>query len=625
MAEILDRKDKLSEARLRLVQVLIIIGFAGLVVGLWQIQILHGRRYAALAQANRIRTVPIPAPRGRMYDHEGRLLVGNYPSFTAYLSRDVRPPWRQDLPAIAQGLFVPLASLEAAAQHFQSAPSYEPIPIKQDITIADQDFIAAHHDQFPELETVMSSRRLYPENGYAANVIGYVGEPTPAQVRRLNLRPGAVVGQSGLEAYYNDLLMGRDGERRVVVNSRGQVMGTLSNRPPIAGHDLHLTLDETVQTAAEQALGNRPGAVVALDPRTGAVLALVSRPTFDPNQFVGGVSPQQWQSWATNPEHPLMDKAIQAQLAPGSVFKLVMSVAGLQSGVAENLKVDCTGVYYYHGHPYRCWIYATTHHGHGVLDITQAITHSCDFYFYTLGNMLGIQTIDQYARELGLGQRTGIDLSGEEPGVIPSPAWQMARFHRPWYGGETINVSIGQGSVQVTPIQLARLVGGIAGGGNFPRPHLNADAKNTAGFRVPLSPGTVASIDAGMRGVLGPGGTAPSAHLVGVDFGGKTGTAQTISDAALRKLTGSTSRFTPNAWFVGVSPVGNPQIAVCVLFQRGSEGSYAGRIAARVVQAYWQAEAQESVSAGSQAIAAAAVPPKPKPMEQPRPTEPSKQ
>lgn len=595
MAEILDRKDKLPEGRMRLVQVCILIGFIALVGGLWQLQILNGAKYAELARENRIRIIPIPAPRGRFYDRRGRLLASNYPTFTAYLVREANKHWRSDLPAIAKGLFVPLSDVEAAMDKYASAPAYQPIPIKQDITMADQDFIAAHRDQFPELEPVMASRRLYPKNGYAANLIGYVGEPTPRQVREDNLRPGAVVGQSGLEANYNKLLTGVDGERRVLVNSRGQVMGQLSEQPPIPGHDLHLTIDEDVQTAAEEAMGNRPGAVVALDPRTGAVLALVSRPTFDPNAFVEGVSPQQWHQWITDPEHPLIDKAIQAQLAPGSVFKLVMSVAGLQTGIAENLNVDCTGIFYYYGHPYRCYIYTETHHGHGVLNIAQAITHSCDFYFYTLGAKLGIQTIDQYATELGLGQRTGIDLPHEAAGQIPSPAWQMKRFHRAWYRGETINVSIGQGSVTATPIQLARLVGGIASGGHFARPHLDADAPNAAGFNVPLSSVTVSDILTGMRGVTEPGGTAASAHLVGVSWGGKTGTAQTISDAALRRLTGNTSRFTPNVWFVGVSPLQNPQIAVCVLFQRGYESSYAARIAARVVQAYWLAEAKEGL------------------------------
>lgn len=590
--EILDRNDKLPARRMRLVEVLIVVGFLGLAFGLWQLQILQAAKYAALAQQNRIRTEPIPAPRGRIYDRRGRLLVDNYPSFTAYLQRDSNSGWRKDLAGIAQGLFLNLDDLQGTIANYSSAPIFQPIPIKEDITVADEAFIAAHRDQYPELETVMASRRLYPKNGFAANLIGYVGEPTPRQMAARDLSPGTVVGKSGLEAYYNRQLMGRDGERRVVVDSRGHVMGTLSDTPPVAGHDLHLTLDEDIQMAAETALGDRPGAVIALDPRTGGVLALVSRPTFDPNLFVQGLSNEQWQQWVNDPEHPLLDKAIQAQLAPGSVFKLVMSVAGLQQEIAEKLQVDCEGTFTYYGHVYHCF------HGekHGLLNIQHAITKSCDVYFYTLGSEMGINLIDQYAHGLGLGQRTGIDLPDEARGLVPGPAWKEAHFHQPWYRGETIDVSIGQGALTVTPVQLARLAGGIASGGDFPVPHVNAEDQNTAGFHFPIAAATAATIVAGMRGVVNDGGTAASAHLEGVDFGGKTGTAQTISNQALKTITGSRSRYVDNAWFVGLSPVENPGIAVCVLFERGAMGSNAAQIAARVVQAYWRTQAHPAAA-----------------------------
>lgn len=593
MPQVLDRKDKLPPGRLRLVEWGILAGFLGLVWGLWQLQILQAVRYAMLAQQNRIRTEPIPAPRGRIYDRRGRLLVDNYPSFTAYLLRDGSGNWQADLPQIAQGLFVPLEDLQAQMQHYRAAPIYQPIPIKQDITVADEAFIAAHRDQFPELETIMASRRLYPKNGFAANLIGYVGEPDERQIASGQLRPGAIVGKSGLEAYYNRQLTGVDGERRVMVDSRGRVVGTLSDRPPRPGQDLHLTLDEQVQMAAETALGNRPGAVVALDPRTGGVLAMVSRPTFDPNLFAQGLSAKQWNAWVNDPDRPLLNKAIQAQLAPGSVFKLVMSVAGLQQNVAENKTVDCKGVFYYGGHPFHCWISRRLQGAreHGVLNIQQAITQSCDVYFYTLGSELGIDVIDQYAQALGLGRRTGIDLPQEAKGLVPTPAWKEARYRQPWYKGETIDVAIGQGAVTATPIQLARLAGGIASGGVFPRPHVAEAAADTGGFTVALSPTTVETITAGMQGVVNPGGTAASAHLQGVDFGGKTGTAQTISNQGLKSLGGGSRRaYVDNAWFVGVSPVRNPEIAVCVLFQRGAEGSFAAQIAAQVVQAFYRSQ-----------------------------------
>lgn len=586
--DIIDRKEKLPAGRMQAVQYLLVLGFLGLVVGLWQLQILHAQKYAMLAEQNRVRSEPIPAPRGKIYDRNGQLLVDNYPSFTAYLQRNGRHDWKADFPDIAKGLFLPLDQIEAQVQKYHAAPMYQPIPIKTDITVADQAFIAAHRDQYPELETIMASRRLYPRGGFAANLIGYVGEPSERQMMKQHLAPGAVVGKSGLEQFYNHLLMGTDGERRVLVDSRGRVEGTLSDEAPRAGKDMHLTLDNRLQTAAEVALGDRTGAVVAIDPHTGGILALVSHPTFDPNQFAQGLSTQQWQAWAGNPEHPLLDKAIQAQLAPGSVFKLVLSVAALQENIGETKTVDCTGIFDYYGHPFHCWIWKKYHRGHGVLDITQAITQSCDFYFYNLGAELGIGTIDKFAFALGLGRPTGVDLPGEASGLIPTPQWKEAHYHQPWYRGETISVAIGQGAITVTPIQLARLVGGIASGGHFPRPHLDRDAANTAGFDLPLSPATVQMITAGMRGVVNPGGTAVTAHLDGIDFGGKTGTAQTISNAKLSTISGSRSQYTDNAWFVGVSPVVNPNIAICVLYERGAESSYAAQIAAQVVKAYYE-------------------------------------
>ncbi len=589
--EILDRKDKLPGGRVLLLQYLLLAGFASLVLGLWQLQVLQTGKWSMLARHNRIRTEPIPAPRGRIFDRHGHLLVDNYPSFTAYLLRDTRGRWRADLPGIARGLFIPLANLQAELHHYRAAPIYQPIPIKDDITPADVAFIAAHRDQYPELETIMASRRLYPKNGFAANLIGYVGDPTEAQVASGKVPPGAVVGKSGLEEYYNRLLTGRDGERRVLVDAHGRVVGTLSDRPPVPGHDLVLTLDNTIQLAAEEALGNRPGAVVALNPRTGGVLAMVSRPTFDPNLFAAGVSAAQWHAWVTDPGHPLMNKAIQAQLAPGSVFKLVVATAGLQQGMAENKIVNCQGIYVYGGHTFHCWIYTEKGQVHGPLDVQQAIQHSCDVYFYTLGMEEGISMIDKYAFALGLGRPTGIDLPEEAAGLIPTPAWKERVYHAPWYKGETVSVAIGQGPIMVTPIQLARLAGGIASGGRFPRPHLARDAPDTQGFRFPLLPVTVSTITAGMRGVTEPGGTAASAHIQGVDFGGKTGTAQTISDQKLKTITGSRARYVDNVWFVGVSPVQNPKIAVCVLFQHGAESSYAAQIAAQVVQAYYKEHA----------------------------------
>ncbi|MGH9527208.1 MAG: penicillin-binding protein 2, partial [Terriglobales bacterium] len=499
-----------------------------------------------------------------------------YASFSALLVRQEEPHWRADLPAIAAGLHLPLAPLEDRLRQFRTAPIYQPIVLKEDITPADVAFIDSHRDQFPELETMTISRRLYPSDGYAAQVLGYVGEATPADMARFHVAAGTLVGKSGLEQYYNQWLMGKDGLRRVVVNSRGQVMGHLPGIPPTPGHDLRTTLDGAVQNAAEEAIGDRWGAVVALDPRSGQILAMVSRPTFDANDFTFGISQKEWHGLLTNPGHPLLNKAIQAELAPGSIFKIITALAGLKAGIAQNLVVDCKGGAYFYGRYYKCWVPT----GHGVTRLVKAIAESCDVYFYTLGNELGIDKLANYAKKVGLGRPTGVDLPNEVGGLIPSPAWREQRFHQPWYGGQTVNVAIGQGAIETTPLQIAHTIGGIAIGGTFYRPHLVFNGEVPARdhppdpepskFTFPISAPMLSRIDQGLRGVVSPGGSAASAHLQGVDWGGKTGTAQTVSEATFSRLNGRQQRhFMDNAWFIGLYPVNNPTLAVCVLYQHG--------------------------------------------------------
>lgn len=597
-----ERQDKLPSGRVTLVQFLLLLAFFGLLFGFWQLQILSEQKFEVMAEHNRIRTEPIPAPRGRILDREGRVIVDNYPSFTAYLVRDQAQNLATDLPEIAQGLFLPLDDLQARIEKFHDVPPYVPIAIKEDITPQDVAFIDAHRDQFPELETMMVSRRLYPKDGYGAAMLGYVSEANDSEIQKLGVRPGTMVGQSGLEQYYNNLLMGQDGERRVLVDSRGRVEGELTDRPPKAGQSIRLTIDNDIQMAAEVAMGDRSGAVVALDPRSGEVLAMVSRPTFDPNQFTLGIPPEIWKDLLNNPEHPLMNKAIQAQLAPGSIFKLVMATAGLEQGISEHQMIDCKGGANFYGRYYKCWVSAR-HSSHGLIGIHQAIAESCDVYFYTLGQELGIDTIARYAKGMGLGRKTGIDLPHEMAGLVPSSEWKEKRFHQPWWKGETISVAIGQGATEATPLQLAHTVGGLVMDGVFMRPHLlmpgqapadaYPNAKYPAEFTFPIHPETVSTITAAMRDVVEPGGTAASAHIEGVDYGGKTGTAQTISNEGLKNIKGSRHQYIDNAWFVGVYPLDNPRIVVCVLYQHGVEGYYAGRLAAQVIEAYHEKEMRQ--------------------------------
>ena len=592
------RDQKLPALKLNVVRGGIIFMLLALAAGLWRLQVLGADNFRALAEQNRIRKVPVMAPRGKLFDRENRIIVDNYPSVSCFLIREMNYNLDADLPLIAKGLNLDLDQLRATLRRYRAAPGYQPIPIKQDISADEQAFIEARRNELPELETRDEERRLYPRDGFASHLIGYVGEVSEEDLNNPAFaynEPGDVVGKAGVEETYDALLRGTDGSKDVIVDSHGREVGLLGFQHTIPGQDLKLTIDNDLQRAAELALGDRNGAIVAMDPRNGEILAMVSRPSFDPNEFAVRINRTDWNKLMNDPDHPLMNKAIQAQLAPGSTFKILMSVAGLQEGIAQNLKVSCNGGANFYGHFYHC------DERHGAVDIHNAIPMSCDTYYYTLGDKLGINRISKYAIAFGYGQKTGIDLPGEQSGLMPSEQWMMKDYHRKWYAGETISVAIGQGAVEATPIQLARIIGGIASGGHMVRPHvlspdqLPADFRSTQTDRFPGSGEANLAIDPenwqiitdGMYQVTQPGAfhTAGGEHLEGIDFGGKTGTAQVMSHEALDKT--SKGRATePNVWFVGLTPTRNPELVVAVLFQNGNKSWFAARIGARVVSAY---------------------------------------
>ncbi|HEX7960562.1 MAG TPA: penicillin-binding protein 2, partial [Terriglobales bacterium] len=477
-------------------------------------------------------------------------------------------------------------------------PQVAPIMLKEDVTPDELAFVEAHRDELPELETIMVHRRLYPKNGFAAHLIGYVGEVSEEMLRlpqyELN-EPGDVVGKSGVEEYYNDLLQGEDGSRKILVDSHGKEVGRLGTDPAKPGKTLRLTIDLDLQIAAEQALEGKNGAMVAMDPRTGEILAMVSRPTFDANDFAVHISRQEWNQLATDENHPLMNKAIQAQLAPGSTFKIIMSVAGVQEGIAQNLKVNCTGISTFYGHPKRCWVYFE-HRSHGAVDLTKAIYQSCDIFFYTLAEKLGIQRMAKWGHAFGIGEKTGVDLPSEASGVMPSEEWKIKNFKQKWFAGETVDVGIGQGSLALTPIQLARAIGAITSQGKLVRPHVafpedlpdtpyykEAGARYKSVTNIPIDPAGWDLITSAMVRVLTPEGTAFSAHLDGIDFGGKTGSAQVVTIEHAKQ---NAEKYKQNSWFVGVTPHRNPEIVVACLFEGGEHGRLAARMVAQVIRTF---------------------------------------
>jgi penicillin-binding protein 2 len=597
-----NRGEKLSSYKSAAVQYSILVIMLALSAGLWRLQVLGATNFRELAEQNRIRKVPIMAPRGKLFDREGRLIVDNYPSVTCFLVREQNKNVDADLPMIAQGLNLDLEQLQATLKRFRSAAGYQPIPIKQDITADEQAFIEAHRNELPELETIEEERRLYPRDGFASHLIGYVGEVSEDDLnnnpRYAAYQPGDVVGKAGVEETYDQILRGEDGSKDVIVDSHGREMGVLGTQHAKPGQDLKLSIDLDLQREAEIALGDNNGAVVVMDPRNGEILALVSHPSYDPNAFAVRIKRDEWNKLITDPRHPLMNKAIQDQLAPGSTFKIIMSGAGLQEGVAQDMRVNCVGGGSFYGRFFHC----DKHHG--VLAIQQAIPLSCDTFFYALAQKLGIDTISKYAISFGLSQRTGIDLPNEMSGVMPSTQWEWRNFHQKYYAGNTISVGIGQGETQVTPIQLVRALSGIASDGHFVRPHTLMPGQLTEDFQhaiidtfqgsgektVALNPDTWMTITDGMAAAT-TSGTAAASHIEGVDFAGKTGTAQVVGGGDTHTKGGAR---TPNSWFVGMVPRRNPELAVVVLQEHGDWGANSAHIAQAIVTTYVNKERKRS-------------------------------
>jgi penicillin-binding protein 2 len=588
------RDEKVSEVRLTAAQYIILGIFLVLAYGLWKLQVMESGYYASVAEKNRIRNVPVLAPRGKILDREGRTIVDNYPSFSALLLRDSSRDLVADADLIAQGLHLDANEVRARIRHFASMPQYQPIFLKEDITPDELQFIEAHRNELPELDTIMAHRRLYPRNGFMAHLIGYVGEVSEDMLNQPQFElynSGDVVGISGVERQYNTLLMGTNGSRQALVDSHGREVGRLGETEAMPGKQLKLTVDIDLQIAAEQALEGKNGAIVAMDPHTGEILAMVSGPAFDPNDFAVHVSRDQWNKLVTDPDKPLLNKAIQAQLAPGSTFKIIMSVAGWQENIAQTLHVNCTGGAEFYGRRFGCWVKS----GHGAVDLEKAIYASCDVFFYTLAEKLGIDRIAKYATDLGLGQKTGIDLPNEVSGVMPSEEWKIKNFKQKWFAGETISVGIGQGAVAITPVQLLRAISAISMGGRMVVPHvvnpegLPSGYVETANYtevkNVPIDPNGWKFITDAMTRVLLPGGSAPSAGVPGIDIAGKTGSAQIVSLTTRAKFKNSED-LAQNGWFVGFTPRRNPDIVVCVLFQGGEHGKLAARLATQVIKAY---------------------------------------
>jgi penicillin-binding protein 2 len=569
--------------KILIITYMVIVGFLLLIMRLWQLQILRGKEYRELSEANRLRIIAIPAPRGIIYDRNGIPLVKNSPYYYASLIPDESDISKVD--SLSKVLNIPVEEILEKINKNGLSP-FSPIRLKQGLSFSEVAYIESRRSDFPGLiiETEVSREYLYGD--VASHLIGYLGKLNPSQSKDPALKeipPDTFIGQWGVERLFDKSLRGILGKRVIEVDALGREIRLLQEKQPIKGKDITMSIDINLQEEAEKAFGERAGALVAIKPDTGEILGMVSNPSFDPNLFAKGISYDKWMAITQDKKNPMLNRALQSQYPPGSVFKIVTAIAGLEEGViSPETRVDCRGGIAYGRWHFGCW----RKQGHGVVSLHRAIVESCDVYFYEAGKRLGIDKIYDYATSLGLGKKTGIELGRERQGLIPNTNWKLENKKLPWYLGETFNAAIGQGYVAVTPLQLAVMTSTIANGGNLYKPTLIKDARPIISGKAKVRPETLEIIKKGLSGVVNePGGTGWAAKSQLTSIGGKTGTAQVI--AIKRNSQSLPEKFRDHAWFVAFAPVEKPEIALAVFVEHGGHGGVAAApIAKRAIEGY---------------------------------------
>jgi len=583
--------------RLMVLQVSVVVTFAVLAISFWFLQIIQHARYQELAENNHQRTLALRAPRGVLFDRNGKVLVENRHSFNISIVREHTKDLDRTIRLLADLAGLDVEEVRQIVDRHRNEPTYRPIVVIEDASLSQVAAIMARRLDFelPDVVVEQVPTRQYPTDALAAHVFGYVGEASEAQIGN-RIRTGSIIGQSGIERIYNDLLMGQDGARRVVVNSVGREIRTEAEVPPKEGRRVQLTIDYDLQKAAEEGFRHAGfnGSAVILDPRSGEVLSLVSLPSYDPNDFAAGIDAATWASLNTDRLKPLQNRAIQGRYSPGSTFKLVVATAALEEGiVTPDFRVNCGGGAPFFGRYFLCHLKG----GHGLVDMRHAIEKSCNVYFYTLGNMLGVDRIHKWAEKLGLVGKTGIDLPNEQESLVPSTEWKMRRFGERWYAGETISVSIGQGQVSVTPISLAVMIATIANGGTRVTPHMIRAVDEGGGWKmatppavadqVAFRPETLGALHDGLWMVVNAAGTGGRARIPGRNVAGKTGTAQVISNQGRQAARGSGLDLRDHGWFVFFAPKENPEIAGVIFGEHNEHGYLGAPIAKHVIETYF--------------------------------------
>lgn len=548
----------------------------------WFVQVVHGTFYRERADNNRLRKASIQAPRGLIYDRQGRLLVENIPSYRLLLDRSRSADLDASIRFAAQILGKPEPGLRQILERERGTSIFKPVPLAEDLALAQVARFSVEALEHPEFEIDVEHLRLYRHGPTTAHVLGYLGEATEEELQASTgeLGGGDLVGRRGVERRHDSFLRGRDGERVIVVDSRGRLREEHGNRQASSGRDLKLTLDLDLQEEAARYFEDRVGAAIALDPRNGEVLAFVSAPSYNPNVFARRLERGEWQKIVGAPNDPLQNRTIQNLYSPGSVFKIVVAVAGLEEGVVdEDDRYVCRGATRIYNRRFRCWKAS----GHGSVNLHQAIQKSCDVFFYHLGQKLGVEKIAHYARLFGLGETTGIDLEGEKRGLVPDLDWSLSSRGSPWYPGETISVAIGQGPLLVTPIQIASLMAVVANGGYLVEPHLVARESPAPRRRVAISPEARELVRKGLWAVVNDRGTGAIARLSDVEIAGKTGTVQVIEQKARTENSDLPFEHRDHAWFGSFAPAEDAELVVVVFVEHGGKGSEQAAPLAKII------------------------------------------
>ena len=551
-------------------------------LGFWRVQIASGELYRGLSENNRLRRQPVESLRGLILDREGRVLVENVASYNLLMHRERTKDLEKSLRFAAEVLSRQSEELQSALGRGRSPRGFGAILLAENLSLAEVAKFGVAGFEHPEFEIQIHHLRLYRHGPQTAHVLGYLAEVTGRELTGGGAyQAGDQVGRLGVEQTFDERLRGRDGEQVVVVDSRGRLVKEFHEQPPKEGEHLELTLDLELQQEASELLRDRVGSVVALDPRNGEILALVSSPSYDPNIFSRRLQEDEWLELLEAPHDPLQNRAIQNTYSPGSLFKVVMAVAGLSEGVVSPQdRVWCGGSAKFYNRRFRCW----KRSGHGWTDLRGALKGSCDVYFYNLGQRLGIERIARFARALGLGSKTSIDLAGENPGLVPDLEWASHSRGNPWYPGETISVAIGQGPLLTTPLQVAKLFAMVANRGQIVVPHLDRGARVPTRQQAALDPQILERVSEALWAVVNETkGTGRRARVEGLDIAGKTGTVQVVAQNNWVDSRTLPPEQRDHAWFASFAPVESPELVVVVFVEHGGKGSTAAAPIARAL------------------------------------------